>query len=400
MKRSETASSAAAAIAAIACPHKAVVGFDGFIDSIIHMVDTRHDMKPDGYTRLRTITAFAARCGAAAGKSTNIEQVLIEDRFGGNGPLMASAVAQLGMGVTYIGAVGSAGDGNEGKLHPVFAEFAKRCAAVLPVCGPSHTDALEFDDGKLMFNNTRAVQDVTWERIVERVGLERLRAIVEESRLLGIVNWSLQGGVPGIWRGLIGDVFAKVAAADRRVFIDLSDPAKRTDEDIAEGMGKLRELEEAPNVSVTLGLNLSEAERIAGVLGVSAFAEKNMSNTSHTSHTSHMSRAGSVLRAGAEAIRAALDLSCVVIHPREGAAAANGDGESAWFDGPFTNRPKLSTGAGDHFNGGFGFAQVHGLGLAECLAVGCAVSGAYVRDAQSPTRARLVEFLSDLPEPE
>jgi hypothetical protein len=36
----------------------------------------------------------------------------------------------------------------------------------------------------------------------------------------------------------------------------------------------------------------------------------------------------------------------------------------------------------------------------QALALGCGVSGAYVRDAQSPTRERLIEFLRDLPAPE
>ena len=107
-----------------------------------------------------------------------------------------------------------------------------------------------------------------------------------------------------------------------------------------------------------------------------------------------------MVRHAAETIREKLSLDTIVIHPREGAGAANAAGHSAWFEGPFTAHPKLSTGAGDHFNGGFAFAQVNGLTLEESLATGCAVSGAYVRDAQSPTRERLVGFLSDLPGPE
>ena len=107
------------------------------------------------------ICAFAGRCADAAGKSTNIEQVLLEDRFGGNGPLMAGGLAQLGMQVDYIGAVGQ---GSDLHLHPVFGPFARRCRRVIPVAEPSTTDCLEFDDGKLMFNNTANVQDVTWDQ--------------------------------------------------------------------------------------------------------------------------------------------------------------------------------------------------------------------------------------------
>ena len=216
--RKDIATSAAGKIRALARTESALVGFDGFIDSIIHMVDVRRDMSPEGYERLKTISAFAARCADASGKSTNIEQVLLEDRFGGNGPLMAGGLAQLGMKVDYVGAVGQ---GPSLALHPVFAPFAARCRRVVPVAEPSTTDCLEFDDGKLMFNNTANVQQVTWPRLLDLVGLDPLRAMVDEAALLGIVNWSLLGGVPGIWRGLREEVLPRVSAKARRVFIDL-----------------------------------------------------------------------------------------------------------------------------------------------------------------------------------
>lgn len=362
----------------------ALVGFDGFVDAIIHVVGSRRSMADEDFQRIATIPEFAARCGGAAGKSTNIELFVHEERFGGNGPLMAGALGRLGMPVTFIGAVGE-DDGSE-KIAEVFAPFAERCREVIPVGSPGHTDALEFDDGKIMLGKPQAVQAVTWERLVERVGEDELRRRVENAKLLGIVNWTLCGGVQGIWEGLREHVLPKIEAdPDRRLFVDLSDPAKRTDEDIRsalEELGKLNKL-----VRVTLGLNRAEAERIARVLGLDAFDD------------AHNYPLGSVMRRGAGAIRQELGLACVVVHPREGAAAANAE-HDAWFEGPFTASPRLSTGAGDHFNGGFAFAQTLGLDLKQSLAVGTAVSGAYVRDAVSPDLERLIGFLRDLPAPE
>ena len=102
----------------------------------------------------------------------------------------------------------------------------------------------------------------------------------------------------------------------------------------------------------------------------------------------------------AKAIRDQLGLDCVVIHQHTGAGAADARGESHWFAGPYTRKPRISTGAGDHFGGGFSFAQMAGLDLGESLAAACGVAGAYVRDASSPSKARLIEFLRDLPVPE
>lgn len=369
-----------------------MIGFDGFIDAIIAAVDRRHDMSAEGYTAFRTITDFADRVGAAAGKSTNIELIVKEERFGGNGPLLASAVARLGMPTTYVGAVGA--DHDARSLNPIFEPFAARCKDVIPIARPARTDALEFEDGKVMLGKTANVQAVTWETIVAVMGIDRITQLVDESALLGVVNWTMLGGVGSIWEGLCRDVLSKrpdrgrsgSRGAGKSVLIDLADPAKRTDGDIRDALSQLKSMNAL--VPVILGLNLSEAERIAQVVGVSAFAGVSGRPT------------GAVVEKAAVELRAATGLSCVVIHPREGAAAADDSGAHGWIDGPFTKTPKLSTGAGDHFNGGFAFAMSHGLTLEESLAAGVGVSGAYVRDAESPTRARLVEFLMVLPGPE
>ncbi|MEL7473430.1 MAG: carbohydrate kinase family protein [Planctomycetota bacterium] len=396
--RADIARAAAEALSAASSTlhdRPALVGFDGFVDEIIHVVDRRRSMAPQDFERIATIPEFAARAGAAAGKSANIELVPIETRFGGNGPLMAGALGRLGQPVTYIGAV--ANDDASQELMPLFGPFAERCREVIPIAAPGHTDALEFDDGKLMFGKPAAVQAVTWDRIKEAVGLDVLRARLARARTLGIVNWTLCGGVESIWQGLIEEVLPERAGDTDRplaAFIDLSDPAKRTDTDIARALALLERLNEL--VPVTLGLNLSESERIGRVLGAGAFGDDAMS-------------LGDRVRDAAERILQKSGLAAVVIHPRQGAGAATSRPDaagatSAWFDGPFIQNPRLSTGAGDHFNAGFAFAQGAGLhdsvGLAGCLAVATGVSGAYVRDALSPDLRRLIALLRDLPAPE
>ncbi len=101
----------------------------------------------------------------------------------------------------------------------------------------------------------------------------------------------------------------------------------------------------------------------------------------------------------AQRIREKLNLHCVVVHPRRGAAAATA-GEHGAFSGPFIKEPKISTGAGDHFNGGFCLGRLLGLNLEESLCVGTATSGYYVRTGVSPTATQLAEFIGELPAPE
>lgn len=379
-RRSAVARGAADALArANLGSRRALVGFDGFIDLITELVGTRTGMEPHAYTRISTLSALAARVGGAAGRSTNIEAVTHDKRWGGNGPLLAGGLARLGLLTTYIGAVGREDDPRA--LDSVFEPLRSLCERVVPIATPGRTDAFEFDDGKLMINHCGPVQAVTWERIVEVVGLDALRRSVGGADLVGIVNWSLIGGVNGIWRGLIDHVLPAIQTRPS-VFIDLSDPAKRTDADLTTGLALLSEMSRL--TPVTLGLNLAEAERLCGVYAVSkgagALAERVVTM--------------------ARGLRGRLDIACVVIHPREGAGAATADGASAWFDGPLTGAPRISTGAGDHFNAGFAAARVAGLNLDQALATGTGVSGAYVRDGVAPTLQRLCDFLRALPAPD
>lgn len=347
----------------------ALVGFDGFIDSITRLVGTRRTMAGNDFTPVATIGEFGARVLDAAGRSTNIEAVRVEDRFGGNGPLYAGALGQLGVGVTYVGAVGSGGPGSP--VLPVFEPFAARCKAVVTLGMPSSTLCLEFDDGKVMINDRGNVQAVTWDLLGTLPGHAALRTMVAQSRLVCVVNWSLMGGVQGILEGL-----AEMPTGGR-MFVDLSDPAPRTPDDVRACLSVLGRMER-----VTLGLNLAEAECVSRVLGLASLGG---------------TPGVGALVSAAQAIRERVGVSCVVIHPREGAAGATDRGEAAWFDGPLCAKPKLSTGAGDHFNAGFSVAQMLGMSLEHCLATGTALSGAYVRDAASPTKTRLVEFLRSLP---
>src|SRR5258706_7207645 len=95
----------------------AFVGLDGFVDEIVYAVDKRENA--ESFERLPTIAKLAERLSAAAGKSTNIELVNQRIKLGGNGPIMANALARVGIQVTYLGALGYP------KLHPVFNGFAE-----------------------------------------------------------------------------------------------------------------------------------------------------------------------------------------------------------------------------------------------------------------------------------
>ena len=83
---------------------KAVVGFDGYIDELFRVVEQGDSAR--GYEFYQNISSFAVRIAEAAGKSADLEIVPGEKRLGGNAPIMANALAQMGVDVTCIGAMG------------------------------------------------------------------------------------------------------------------------------------------------------------------------------------------------------------------------------------------------------------------------------------------------------
>lgn len=369
----------------------ALLGFDGFVDDIIHVVDKRHSHEK--WDRLATIADFGKKIRDAAGESANFELVTLQQKLGGNGPIMANALAAMGVPVTYVGTVGDeqmAGDtvasGAAGqRIHPVFREFAAR-ATLIPLAPPARTSALEFTDGKLMLGNLAPLMRVTWPRIVEAVkaaapaSANAVADLFEHSVLLGMLNWTMLPFLTDIWQSIAREILPRLSKKPRRFFVDMADPQKRTAADLQLALQTL--LEVNATAPVTLGLNLAEALQVARVLDVAIPAEPERG-----------------IRELAAAIRAKLPLDTIVIHPRKGAAAADATG-SAEFSGPFTARPKISTGAGDHFNAGFALGQLLGLPLSHALCLGTATSGYYVRHATSPPATELARFLENLPDAE
>lgn len=351
-----------------AAPRTALVGFDGFVDTIVTPVGLRRG-PGDDFTPIATLAEFGQRIVAAAGKSTNIELYPRIDKLGGNGPIMANALLAAGTQVTYIGALGTP------TVHPVFADMAAR-ARTISLCDAAHTTAVECDDAKLMLGIMRSLDEVTYERICSVMGEAPFHAEVAGAGLLAFVNWTMIPNMTAIFHAIVDRVLPSLPSApDRIFFFDLADPEKRSVQDLREALAAVARF--APFGRVTLGLNLKEAQQVAAALGVAAPTVEEAS-----------------LRAAAAAIREKAALHTVVVHPRESAACATAAG-TAWVPGPFTEKPLITTGAGDHFNAGFTTGLLLQLDPEACLALGVSTSGHYVRTGESPSLATLESFLAN-----
>jgi len=358
--------------AASSRPHekRALVGLDGFVDTIVTPVGLRRGQGQD-FDAITTITEFGERILGAAGKSANIEFFPLMDKLGGNGPIMANALMAHGVGMTYVGALGLP------NIHPVFQDFAER-ARVVSITEAAHTTAVEFDDGKLMLGQMKSLDDVTFATLEAQLGLQGLINLFAEADLISLVNWTMIPNMTAIFRELVAQVFPPLPAAERFFFFDLADPQKRSRADLLEVLEVIGTF--GAFGKVTLGLNLKEAQQVYLALDFYAMGES-----------------PDDLRKMAADIREKLGLATVVVHPKESAACADDTG-TYWVPGPYVTKPKITTGAGDHFNAGFSLGQLLGLSPTACLTTGVTTSGHYVRTAQSPTLADLETFLANWPQ--
>jgi sugar/nucleoside kinase (ribokinase family) len=194
--------------------------------------------------------------------------------------------------------------------------------------------------------------------------------MISGNTYFAFVNWTM---IP-----FMNDILIQITEIFREmngrktVYIDLTDPRKRSRKDLRECMDILVKMNSYADV--ILGLNESEAVQVAGVMKGSAEYRN--------------------IKELAENIYSRLPLKAIVIHSIKQAAACASEG--SWIvDGPYTPEPKLSTGAGDIFNAGFYAGYIAGLTLEECLITGVSNSGYYVRNEKPALKDGLIEFMTN-----
>jgi len=343
-----------------------LIGLDGFVDEILHPVDKRQDYKT--FTRIRTISDFGDRIKKAAGLSANIEMVSIQTKLGGNGPILSNALLEYGVSLTYAGILGKP------DIHPVFKPMAEKAKKVFSLGEPGYTDACEFEDGKILIGKHARLAELTWDVFKEGLGgTAEIAKLIGECHLFGMENWTMMPHMSAIWEGLINEVFPLLPTKSEKplAFFDLADPEKRTKEDIIHAMKLISRFEE--KFRAILGLNEKEVYEIASAFGMDIKEGENK------------------LENAVMAVYKELNIYCLVVHPVKSACCAI-DGTYHYTDGPYCQKPKLTTGAGDNFNAGFCLGQSLNLDPLSSLTLGVSTSGYYVRNAQSPTFDQVIDF--------
>ncbi|MEA3318038.1 MAG: PfkB family carbohydrate kinase [Bacteroidota bacterium] len=336
-----------------------LVGFDGFIDEIIHVVDKRINSKE--YNRIDNIDDFSKRIAQYSGLSGNIELVPTQRKIGGNGPILANALLNQGYDISFIGALG------KNPIHRIFFDFASKCKKVISLTEPGRTDALEFKDGKIMLGKMNNLTEINWENLLAQSSISELTKLIESTDLIAFTNWTMLPEMNSIISGF--NEILKSTNHKTKIFVDLADPQKRNNSEIIEVLHLLTTL----NAEITLGLNENESVIISNVLDINE---------------------DDIIKRASE-IRKKINIDMLVIHPTKGAAVSSKN-ENAWISGPYTESPQITTGAGDNFNSGFCNGWLNGLTPAESLVIGVYTSGFYVRNAKSPNKKELISFIENI----
>jgi len=350
------------------CPAKVFVGFDGFVDKIKKAVKQRAGKEPVFYS---TLKEFASRIESASGKSGQVEMVTIKTKLGGNGPILANTLGSLGVQSYCVGSMGYP------ELDPLFGTMTDKCH-IISVNNPGRSEAVEFADGKMIFSELKVFDQYDWKYIKEKIGIDRIRQAVLDSRLLALVDWVNLPHATDLWQGILQDVIKPSGRRDFLFYFDLCDPSKKTTMEIDEVLDLIACF--THRGKVTVGLNENETMKIWGAI-----------------HGLDVDQSGkgiklpSVQEAG-EALFKSINIDRLLIHLVDRSMLFKKD-EMLEISGRYIERPKVQTGGGDNLNAGFCLGQLYDLPMEQCVLLGMAASGFYVQAGESADLGNLLEYI-------
>ena len=348
-----------------ATQHRAFVGFDGYVDKIQKVVRAKHSA---AHQYVETISELSGLIQTLAGRSGQIELVTEATKIGGNAPIMAHALASLGVPNRCIGTLSD----------PIFEQMHADCERV-SLGPPAESNALEFGDGKVILSQVSVFERLRWSYVADEIGLDTLQKQYIDSQLVAFVDWANLPHGNDLWEGYLTHIVETTPTATPPIFFfDLCDPTKRSADDIREALRIVARY--APFGSVTLGMNENEARRIYLALHGHSPAD-----TIRLSETPDLVDIAIYIQQNTA-------IPTVLIHPTDCSLIATADGVLR-VSGRLVPLPKVLTGGGDNLNAGFCWGLLNGYDLPDCLRLGMATSGAYIENGISPTVQDLVVYV-------
>ena len=336
-------------------------GFDASEDCITRPIKKSESERVDVYSCIeefgKAITQKKAMSGIISLKHDFI-------KAGGNMINFACALGTMGIQTECFGPFGWP------EIDPVFGKLSESC--VLHSIGNTVVcTVLEFSDGKLMLADNSGYDDISWnniQRLKADIGIEQA---IKKCDMVALANWGEIKNANDIWKGVLDII--ETLQDNKKVCIDITDFSYRSETDVQ----KLSELliQYCKKTSCILSFNYNEASMLFNRMGGSA------------EHSESIDRIGTWLFDYYKPFM-------LVIHNAKGATAWSGT-EKVKSDSYYTTNTKIKAGAGDNFNAGLCVGVLCGMTLLECLEMGNAMSGYYVRNGSCPDKKKLCDFIEN-----
>jgi hypothetical protein len=327
-------------------------GFDGYVDNVR---EAGTNAGASDSERITTLDEFGEEIvtSAAADSSLSISWECRGQRTGGHVSHLSRVYRTLGFEPTLVGMCGD-------PVLDLFEQEFGECT-IHSLGDPGITDAIEFDDGKLMLMESGGAATLDWETLQSRVGIDTLVDELDGSKLLGIGYWAMIPELAPILDQLRETVFPKLSDPPEQVLLDPANIREIDREMLDSIVAATQRL--ADVVDVTVSANRYETKELATVLG---------------GHT------GDELEADARVAFDSLGVDRFVGHSVTESVVVSADGTTSVRVAPVAS-PELTTSAGDHFNAGLSLGLVEGLPEDAAVVLGNALAREFVRTGETPS---------------
>ncbi len=339
-----------------------VCGFDGFIDTIVRPVQNAEQNGQGRY--FETIKSFGEYLAGKGGKSCSINLEVKRTRFGGNAPILSSALAGFGAKVYCVGALGYPSE------DEIFSLMHPNCEKI-SISKPGLCNALEFDDGKILLTQNSGIENISYEDIERSIGTDKLVDLIGNCHGMALVNWGEITLMHKLWQNILDRLNQLYLNQPKKpMLIDFADSSARSSEEIngvIELVGGFNKL-----FDVCVSVNLNEYQTLCRAVGIDDKCS----------------------RENAEQLFAKLNVKTFVIHTLKEAYFIQKDIFEEKSN-MHVKKPVISTGGGDNFNAGLLFALVNRATPEVCLNFANATSAYFVSNGKSPELLDLVMFLEN-----
>lgn len=340
----------------------AFIGFDGYIDHILNPVSSVSKTHTSHF--FQTIHDFGSYIQSKSGKSCSIQLFPRSTQLGGNAPLFARTLKSLGISIYLTGMMGYP------DIEPVFLEtFSKE--ELCSFAPPMETNALEFNDGKIMFCKT-APSYTSPIQLIQNAALRSGLSLpmLLHSDLLAFLNWGELYFMHTLWTELFQTYFKKpevLPSHSKYIFFDPADISSRNENELSEMLELIK------NYGFYRYAVLSINENEALQLGDKLF---------------HLHSADAIIHE----LYKNYSIPEIVIHANKRTLSLVNQTE---YELPtsFVEKPVISTGGGDNFNAGYAYAKLRGYDPIKCIKSAHLSSSFYISSGTPISRDRFLSLM-------